>query len=264
MSSPERVPCAEKHGGNTMTDPPDVGFNVPLFLETAGVGRKIVHLKSKRRFFTQGNPADAVFYLQLGRAKLTVISGAGKEATITLLRAGDFIGEEAITAVQGLRSVTASAISECTALRIERSEMIRVLHEEHAFSDLFATYLLTRSMRVQADLVDQLFNSSEKRLARILLLMAEFGQDGEERTLIPAITQETLSEMVGTTRSRVSFFMNRFRKMGFINYNGRIEVHKSLLKVILHDQPSQLHGMPEWSSTESARGDLEPMKEESA
>jgi CRP/FNR family cyclic AMP-dependent transcriptional regulator len=225
-----------------MTDPPDTEFNVPLFLETAGVGRRIFRVKPKRNFFSQGNPADAVFYLQRGRAKLTVVSNTGKEATITLLRAGDFIGEEAITAVQGVRQVTASAISECIALKIERSEMIRVLHEEHAFSDLFAAYLLVRSMRIQADLVDQLFNSSEKRLARILLLMAEFGDEGAERTLIPPITQETLGELVGTTRSRVSFFMNRFRKMGFIDYNGRIEVHKSLLNVILHDQPSQLPG----------------------
>jgi CRP/FNR family transcriptional regulator, cyclic AMP receptor protein len=224
-----------------MTYPAHIEFNVQIFLETAGLGRKIVQVKPKRNFFSQGNPADAVFYLQRGRARLTVLSGAGKEATITLLRAGDFIGEEAAAAaVQGVRLFTASAISECIALRIERSEMIRVMHEEHAFSDLFASYLLIRSMRTQADLVDHLFSSSEQRLARILLLMAEFGQPGEEGTLIPPITQETLSEMVGTTRSRVSFFMNRFRKMGFIEYNGRIEVHKSLLNVILHEQPSQV------------------------
>ena len=148
---------------------------------------------------------------------------------------GDFVGEESIAAVVGLRMATATAITACTALKIERQEMIRVMHEEHSFSDLFLSFLLARSMRTQADLVDQLFNSSEKRLARILLLMAEFGKPGEPETLIPKITQETLAEMIGTTRSRVSFFMNRFRKLGFIEYNGRIQVHKSLLNVILHD-----------------------------
>ena len=165
-----------------------------------------------------------------------MVSERGKEATITLLSAGDFIGEESIAGAVGLRLATATAITACTALKIERAEMIRVMHEEHAFSDLFLKFLLARSMRTQADLVDQLFNSSEKRLARILLLMAEFGKPGEPETLIPQITQETLADMIGTTRSRVSFFMNRFRKLGFIEYNGRIRVHKSLLNVILHDQ----------------------------
>ena len=192
-------------------------------------------MKPKQTFFSQGNPADCIFYLQKGRAKLTVVSKNGKEATITLLGSGDFVGEESIAAVVGLRMATATAITACTALKIERQEMIRVMHEEHSFSDLFLSFLLARSMRTQADLVDQLFNSSEKRLARILLLMAEFGKPGEPETLIPKITQETLAEMIGTTRSRVSFFMNRFRKLGFIEYNGRIQVHKSLLNVILHD-----------------------------
>jgi CRP/FNR family cyclic AMP-dependent transcriptional regulator len=224
--------------GNAMSNPTSNGFDVQSFLETAGIGRKVVKLKAKRGIFSQGNPADSVFYLQKGRAKLTVISNAGKEATITLLGAGDFIGEEAITSVQGLRLASASSITECIVLKIDRREMIRVIHEEHAFSDLFMAYLLGRSMRVQADLVDHLFNSSEKRLARILLLMAEFGKEGEFQTLIPPITQETLADMIGTTRSRVSHFMNRFRERGFIEYNGRIHVHKSLLKVILHDQPS--------------------------
>ena len=153
-----------------------------------------------------------------------------------MLSPGEFIGEESIAGTQGLRLATATAITSCRALKIERAEVVRVMHEEHAFSDLFLKFLLARSMRTQADLVDQLFNSSEKRLARILLLMAEFGKPGEPETLIPQITQETLAEMIGTTRSRVSFFMNRFRKMGFIAYNGRIQVHKSLLNVILHDQ----------------------------
>jgi len=163
------------------------------------------------------------------------MSRAGKEATIALLSVGDFVGEESVAGTPGLRMATATAITQCTALKIERAEMIRVMHEERAFSDVFLRFLLDRSMRTQADLVDQLFNSSEKRLARILLLMAEFRQPGETETLIPKISQETLAEMIGTTRSRVSFFMNRFRKLGFIDYNGGIKVHKSLLNVILHD-----------------------------
>ncbi len=214
----------------------DSTFDAAEFLKNAGLGRRIVHLKPRDVFFAQGNPADSVFYLQTGRAKLTVVSKNGKEATITFLSAGDFVGEESIAGVVGLRMAAATAVSSCSALKIEREEMIRVLHEEHTFSDLFLKFLLARSMRTQADLVDQLFNSSEKRLARILLLMAEFGKAGEPETLIPQITQETLAEMIGTTRSRVSFFMNRFRKLGFIEYNGRITVHKSLLNVVLHDQ----------------------------
>jgi CRP/FNR family transcriptional regulator, cyclic AMP receptor protein len=195
--------------------------------------------------------------LQKGRAKLTVISNAGKEATIRLLGAGDFNGEEAITSVQGLRLASASSITECILLRIDRRETIRVIHEEHAFSDLFMAYLLGRSMRVQADLVDHLFNSSEKRLARILLLMAEFGKEGESQTLIPPITQETLADMIGTPRSRVSHFMNRFRERGFIEYNGRIHVHKSLLNVILHDQPSDQNAKSAPLLDSVSRPDLE-------
>jgi CRP-like cAMP-binding protein len=211
-------------------------FSVAEFLAKAGLGREIVQLKPKHVFFSQGAVADSIFYLQKGRAKLTVVSRKGKEATITLLGAGDFVGEDSLAGAGGLRMATATSITACTALRIGREEMIQVMHEEHAFSDLFLKFLLARSMRTQADLVDQLFNSSEKRLARILLLMAEFGKPGEPETLIPAITQETLADMIGTTRSRVSFFMNRFRKLGFIEYNGRIRVHQSLLNVILHDQ----------------------------
>jgi CRP/FNR family transcriptional regulator, cyclic AMP receptor protein len=210
-------------------------FDVAAFLANAGLGRRIVQLKPKQAFFSQGNPADSVFYLQKGRAKLTVVSKSGKEVTIALLTAGDFVGEESIAGVVGLRLASATAINACTALKIQRGEMIRVLHEEHAFSDLFLNYLLARSMRVQADLVDQLFNSSEKRLARILLLMADFGGSEDPDALIPKITQETLAEMIGTTRSRVSFFMNRFRTLGLIEYNGRIRVHKSLFNVVLHD-----------------------------
>jgi CRP-like cAMP-binding protein len=210
-------------------------FDVAAFLASADLGRRIVRLAPKQRFFTQGEPADSVFYLQKGRARVTVVSTVGKEATITLLAAGDFIGEESLVAPAGLRLATATALTACTALKIERDEMIRVMHEEHNFSDLFLKFLLARSMRIQADLVDQLFNSSEKRLARILLLMAESGQSGSPETTLPKISQETLAEMIGTTRSRVSFFMNRFRKLGFIDYDGRIRVHKSLLNVVLHD-----------------------------
>jgi CRP-like cAMP-binding protein len=211
-------------------------FDVAAFLVRAGLGRRIVQLASKETFFSQGDPADAVFYLQRGRAKVTVVSSAGKEATITLLADGDFVGEEALATVAGTRLATATAITGCSALKIGREEMIRAMHGETGFSDMFLKFLLTRSMRIQADLVDQLFNSSEKRLARILLLMAEFGKPGKEEQYIPKISQETLAEMVGTTRSRVSFFMNRFRKLGFIEYNGRIRVNKSLLNVILYDR----------------------------
>jgi CRP/FNR family transcriptional regulator, cyclic AMP receptor protein len=224
--------------GYAMTYPIASEFDVQAFLETAGIGRKILSLKAKRTIFSQGSPADCVFYVQKGRFKLTVVSSAGKEATITLLGAGDFIGEEAINSLQGVRLASASTITPCVVLKIKREEMIRVLHQEHAFSDLFMTYLLTRSLRIQADLVDHLFNSSEKRLARILLLMAEGGQEGESQTLIPPITQETLADMIGSTRSRVSHFMNRFRERGFIEYNGRIHVHKSRLNVFLYDQQS--------------------------
>jgi len=213
-------------------------FDVPAFLTSVGLGRRIVQLAPKQTFFVQGNPADAVFYLQKGRARVTVVSQAGKEATITIITAGDFLGEEALATPGGLRLVTATALTACSALKIGRDDMVRVMHEEHALSDLFLKFLLARTMRIQADLVDQLFNSSEKRLARILLLMAEFGKADEPEAFIPKISQETLAEMIGTTRSRVSFFMNRFRKLGFIDYNGRIRVHKSLLNVILHDRLS--------------------------
>jgi CRP-like cAMP-binding protein len=210
-------------------------FDAAAFLANAGLGRRIVRLPARQAFFSQGDPADSIFYLQKGRAKITVVSKAGKEATIALLYAGDFIGEESLAAPAGLRLATATTLSSCAALKIAREEMIRVMHEEHDFSDLFLKFLLARSMRAQADLVDQLFNSSEKRLARILLLMAEFGKPGEADTTIPRVSQETLAEMIGTTRSRVSFFMNRFRKLGFVDYDGRIRVHKSLLNVVLHD-----------------------------
>ena len=211
-------------------------FDLATFLATAGVGRRIVQLQPRQAFFSQGSSADSIFYLQTGRAKLTVVSHDGKEATIALLVPGEFVGEESLASVGALHLATASAITACAALRIVREEMIHVMHEEHSFSEMYLKFLLTRSMRAQSDLVDQLFNSSERRLARILLLMAEFGEPGEPEPLIPPITQETLAEMIGTTRSRVSFFMNRFRKLGLIEYNGRIRVNKSLLNVVLHDQ----------------------------
>ena len=232
-------------------------FDLATFLEEARVGRSVVQLKPKQVFFSQGSSADSIFYLRTGRARLTVVSDDGREATIALLSAGDFIGEEPLASVGGLHMATATATALCIALSIEREEMIRVMHEEHSYSEMFLKFLLTRSMRTQADLVDQLFNSSEKRLARILLLMAEFGEPGKPEPLIPRITQETLAEMVGTTRSRVSFFMNRFRKLGLIEYNGRIQVHKSLLNVVLHDQfPERNPERPPGSDTPRIRSKL--------
>jgi CRP/FNR family cyclic AMP-dependent transcriptional regulator len=218
-----------------MAEPQKTAFDASAFLADAGLGRRIIELKPKEAFFSQGGPADSIFYLQRGRAKLTVVSKNGKEATITLLTTGDFIGEESLATMGERHMTSATAITACKALEIEREEMVRQMHEEPSFSDLFLKFLLVRSMRTQADLIDQLFNSSEKRLARVLLLLAEFGKPGEPESLIPEITQETLAEMIGTTRSRVSFFMNRFRNLGFIEYNGRIRVHKSLLNVVLHD-----------------------------
>ena len=213
-------------------------FDPNAFLTKAGGAKHVVRLKAKQLLFSQGSPADDIFYLQTGRAKLTVVSESGKEATIAFLGPGDFVGEESIATTPGLRIATASALSPCIAVRIEREAMLRIMHGDHSFSDFFLAFLLSRCIRTQADLVDQLFNSSEKRLARILLLMAEFDKPGESETLIPQITQETLAEMVGTTRSRVNFFMNRFRKVGFIEYsgyNGHIRVHRSLLNVVLRD-----------------------------
>jgi len=211
-------------------------FELSVYLSHGGFGRRTVELNAKEHFFTQGDPADSVFYLQHGRAKISVVSQTGKEATITLLAPGDFIGEGALSPGPAPRLSTVTALTSCVALKIMRDEMIRVMHEEHGFSDMFMKFLVERGVRAQADLVDQLFNSSEKRLARTLLLMADFDKPGQPATLIPPITQQTLADMIGTTRSRVSFFMNRFRELGFINYNGRIEVHKSLLSAVLHDQ----------------------------
>jgi CRP/FNR family transcriptional regulator, cyclic AMP receptor protein len=210
-------------------------FEPRAFLAKNGLGRDIIELEKRNTVFSQGDAADAVFYIQKGKVKLTVVSERGKEATIALLGPGDFVGEECIAAIQPQRLSTAAAITPCTILKISRKEMVRVLDEEKAFSEVFVSYLLARNVRIQEDLIDQLFNSSEKRLARALLLLARFGKEGTPELVIPKISQETLAEMIGTTRSRVSFFMNRFRKLGFIEYNGTLSVHSSLLNVVLHD-----------------------------
>lgn len=210
-------------------------FAVEAFLTQNGLGRKIIDLQKNIAIFAQGDVADSVFYIQKGKVKLTVVSKRGKEATIALLGIGDFVGEECIAAIQPQRMATATALTPATVLRIDRQEIVRVLGKEKAFSEVFVTYLLARNVRIQEDLIDQLFNSSEKRLARALLLLARFGKESTPEMVIPKISQETLAEMVGTTRSRVSFFMNRFRKLGFIEYNGELSVHSSLLNVVLHD-----------------------------
>lgn len=205
------------------------------FLEKSGLGRKIITTEKDQSVFSQGDVANAIFFIQKGKVKLTVFSKRGKEATIALLGPGSFVGEECVAAIQPHRMATAIALTACTLLKIEREEMVRALHEEQAFSDVFVAFLLARNVRIQEDLIDQLFNSSEKRLARTLLLLARFGKEGTPETVIPKISQETLAEMVGTTRSRVSFFMNRFRKLGFIEYNGVLRVNSALLNVVLHD-----------------------------
>jgi CRP/FNR family transcriptional regulator, cyclic AMP receptor protein len=211
-------------------------FNSKTFLSTINSGRKIIAYLKKRTIFAQGDSSNAVFYINKGKVRLTVVSQIGKEATIGILNESDFFGEGCLTG-QPLRLCSATAMTDCSIMRIEKKSMIEVLHREHAFSDLFVAYLLTRNIRYEADLVDQLFNSSEKRLARILLLLAHFGKEGKPETVIPKMSQETLAEMVGTTRSRVSFFMNRFRKLGFIHYHGgdELQVHSSLLNIVLHD-----------------------------
>jgi CRP/FNR family transcriptional regulator, cyclic AMP receptor protein len=220
-------------------------FNTDKYLATAGPGRKVIRLKAKQVFSSQGDRADCLFYLQVGRAKLTIVSKGGKEATVTLLSPGDFFGEECMAGPNELRTTSATAITVCVVLKIASEELTRVLHEESAFSDLFVQFLALRSTRTQADLVDQLFNNSERRLARTLLLMANYGSASGPETLIPPVTQETLADMIGTTRSRVSFFMNRFRKLGYISYKNRIRVHTSLLMMVLEDQlPEQNASRP--------------------
>jgi len=209
-------------------------FDPKSFLAKVGEGKTIAEYSKSQMVFSQGDPANAVFYIQKGKVKLTVVSNVGKEAVIALLGAGDFLGEGCL-AGQPLRMATATAISSCSIVRLEKEAMIRVLHEEPAFSEMFLSYVLSRNMRIEEDLVDQLFNSSERRLARVLLLLSHFGKEGKPEPVIAKISQETLAEMIGTTRSRVSFFMNKFRKMGFIEYNGGLHVHSSLLNIVLHD-----------------------------
>src|ERR1700723_4427268 len=210
------------------------GFHPQTFLSTIDGGRKTLSLPKNQMVFSQGDSSDAVFYIQKGRVRLSVVSKKGKEATIGVLNDGSFFGEGCL-AGQPLRMCSATAMTDCTLMRIDKKSMMEVLNREHAFSDMFVAYLLTRNIRYEEDLVDQLFNSSEKRLARVLLLLAHFGKDGKPQVAIPKISQESLAEMVGTTRSRVNFFMNRFRKLGFVRYNGELEVHSSLLNIVLHD-----------------------------
>jgi len=230
MSSPKRL-VRKQSTAQTATKP----FDPNAFLANAGVGRTLRHYSPKQFIFSQGERADAVFYIQDGTARLSVVSKHGKEATIALLSRGDFLGEGCIATDQPIHIVTATAATKCSVLRIEKREMLRTLHEEHRFSDMFVAYLVSRHNRTQSDLVDQLFNSTEKRLARTLLMLTRFGKEGRSEALIPTISQQTLAEMIGTTRSHVNVFLNRFRKLGFIEYNGGLKVHSSLLSVVLHE-----------------------------
>jgi CRP/FNR family cyclic AMP-dependent transcriptional regulator len=209
-------------------------FNLKLFLAKANGGRTNAKYRTNQSIFTQGDPADAIFYIKKGNVKLTVVSKQGKEAVVAILKVGDFFGEGCL-AGQQVRMATAVAISECSVMKMEKAAVVRLLHDEPSFSDLFMAHLLGRNVKIEEDLVDQLFNSSEKRLARVLLLLANFGKEGHPELVIPKISQETLAGIVGTTRPRISFFMNRFRKLGFIEYNGGLKIHSSLLNIVLHD-----------------------------
>ena len=209
-------------------------FDLKLFLDSAGLGRKVGTFRGKETVFTQGDPAKNVLYIQEGTVKLTVVNEAGKEAVVAILGPGDFLGEGCL-AGQSIRIGTATAIAPSTLLMIEKNEMVRVLHEEHELSDRFIKYMLSRNSRIEADLVDQLFNSTEKRLARTLLLLARYGKENEPEKVVPKVSQEILAEMIGTTRSRVNLFMNKFKKLGFIKYNGGLHIDSSLLSIVLHD-----------------------------
>ena len=210
-------------------------FDPEAFLTRTGVGRTVLRLTKNETAFVQGDPSDAVFYVQKGRLRVSVTSANGKEAILSSVGAGEFVGEECMVSAHPLRLASATAMTECELLRISKTDMVRVLHENPELSDVFVSFLLTKNARIQADLVDQLFNSSEKRLARILLLLAQFGKESKPETVVPKISQEVLAEMIGATRSRVSFFMNRFRKLGFIEYNGEIRVHNTLLNIFLQE-----------------------------
>jgi CRP/FNR family cyclic AMP-dependent transcriptional regulator len=231
---PQLKPLAR--GRKNMPAKTKCDFDPKNFLATLGEGREVVFFPNKQTIFTQGDAADAVFYIQQGKVRLTVLSSNGKEATLGILSEGEFFGEGGL-AGQPLRMGSAIAMTDCDLLHIDKKAMMLALHREHTFSDLFVAYLLARNIRYEEDLADQLFNSSEKRLARILLLLAHFGKEGTPETVIPKISQETLAEMIGTTRSRVNFFMNRFRKLGFVDYDAGsgLQVHSSLLNIILHD-----------------------------
>ncbi len=210
------------------------GFDPAAYLMRVGVGKSVRQYRNKQRVFSQGDPADAVFYIQKGRVQVTVVSARGREAVIAVLAEGSFVGEGCLTG-QALRMSTATALEPCTVLRVEKQTMVGLLHRDPAFAETFTAHLLSRNVRTEEDLVDQLFNSSEKRLARALLLLANFGKETPPETVIPKVSQETLAAMIGTTRSRVSYFMNRFRKLGFIHYNGGLQVHSGLLTVVLRD-----------------------------
>ena len=230
MPPPSRLP-SRRRSDQKSTKP----FDPKAFLANAGIGRTLRQYIPKQIIFSQGERADAVFYIQEGTARLSVLSAQGKEAVISLLGRGDFLGEGCIASDQPFRMATATAASSCSVLKIEKREMLRTLHAEHKFSDMFVAYVVGRHNRTQSDLVDQLFNSTEKRLARTLLMLARFGKEGRSESLIPSITQQTLAEMVGTTRSNVNVFLNRFKKLGFIEYGEGLKVHSSLLSVVLHE-----------------------------
>jgi CRP/FNR family cyclic AMP-dependent transcriptional regulator len=223
------------------TPPPTITaqFDPAVFLETAAKGRIIATHPKKQIIFSQGDAADSVIYIKSGKVKVTVVSKQGKEAVVAILGADQFVGEGCLIG-QPKRLATATAMTECMTMRVDKTEIVRVLHDEPTFSRMFVSHILARNARVEEDLVDQLFNSTEKRLARVLLLMANFGKDGRPEPIIAKISQETLAEMIGTTRSRVSHFMNKFRQLGFIDYNGHLEVHSSLLSVLLSEQPSSV------------------------
>jgi CRP/FNR family transcriptional regulator, cyclic AMP receptor protein len=234
MATPARLFSATSLMERRMTDKRKRSFDPKVFLATADVGRSISNYGPNEVIFAQGDPADAVFFVEEGKVKITVVSEQGKEAVLAIHQNGDFFGEGCLTG-QPRRLATVAALTECTIMRLAKDAIVSVLHDEPRFSDLFMSYLLTRNARVEADLVDQLFNSSEKRLARLLLLMANFGKEGKPDTVIAKIRQETLAEMIGTTRSRVNVFMNKFRRLGFIEYNGEMKVHSALLNVLLRD-----------------------------
>ena len=232
-----------------MAGKPESQFDPKEFLSKIGKGRSIANYRTSEIIFSQGDQADSVFFIDAGKVKLTVISEHGKEAVVALLGKGDFCGEGCL-AGQPKRIATAAAMTDCKVMQLHKGAIIRVLHDEPAFSELFISYILARTIRVEADLIDQLFNSSEKRLARALLLLANFGKEGRPEPILAKVSQETLAEMIGTTRSRVSFFMNKFRQLGFIEYNGTLNVHSSLLNVLLHDQP-QLRDQSEASAEDA-------------